>query len=66
MVDKHHQIKPSFSVHEVDDGSGFYVRMDPNAYAPVMHINVFTTEEAAQAWIENDAEAWFTKLTSGM
>jgi hypothetical protein len=40
--------------------------MNPNVYAPIVPINDFATEEAAQAWIENDSEAWFTKPTSGM
>jgi hypothetical protein len=52
MVDKHHQIEPSFSVHQVKDGSGYYVRMAPNVYAPIVRINDFSTEEAAQARIE--------------
>src|SRR5437764_792966 len=43
MVDAHHRPKPTFTVQMRKDG-GYGVNMDPNAYAPVLHIHGFATQ----------------------
>ncbi len=64
MIDKYHRPTPTFTVVPIKDGSGFYVRMDPNAYAPIMHINDFATEDEAEAWIKNEFGPWYDKLAA--
>jgi IS1 family transposase len=64
MIDTYHLPKPSFKAMPLKDGSGYYVLMAPNAYAPTLHIEGFKSEREARAWIELKSDAWFAKLAS--
>lgn len=64
MIDKFHRPTPTFSVHPLKDGSGYYVLMDPNAYAPMLHINGFATQAEGEAWIKNESGPWYDKLAA--
>jgi hypothetical protein len=60
MIEAHHRPEPTFTVMPFKNGSGYYVLMDPNAYAPMLHIGEFTTEAAAEAWIRPKfASLWY-------
>ena len=65
MIDAFHRPKPSFTVLPVKSEPGYQVRMDPNAYAPMMNIGDFATEAEAEAWIANESAGWYEKLMAG-
>jgi hypothetical protein len=56
-------IAPTFTAKLAEDGA-YYVLMEPNAYAPAMHIGNFASKNEAQAWIRDEAAAWFAKLVA--
>jgi len=62
MIEAYHRPTPTFTVHMMKDGSEYYVLMNPNAYAPMLHIEGFASEAEAQTWVANESKAWFAKL----
>lgn len=62
MIDDYHRPQPKFTVLPLKDRSGYYVLMNPNAYAPELHIDGFSTEAEAKAWVETESGPWFQKL----
>ena len=44
MVDAYHRPEPAFTAYMAKDGT-CYVLMDPNAYAPTLHIGDFASED---------------------
>ena len=56
--------KPTFTARMCKDGS-YEVSMDPNSYAPMLHICDFATEEDALAWIRDESANWNATRVAG-
>jgi hypothetical protein len=66
MVDAYRRPEPTFTAKMTKDGT-YCVLMDSKAYAPIMHIGSFASEDEAQTWIRDDSTAWFAeRVAAGM
>ena len=63
MTDVFRRPKPTLTVVRLKAEPGFYVRMDPNAYASTKHIGDFSTRAEAKTWIANESAPWLAKLS---